>query len=774
MTKLFFKLFGLLLLASFIQACSLSKSIGENQQIVAKNKIKIENNDQGIQKVELENYIHQPQTPKALALFYSNLYIHKKYSAKKDNWFNRWILKAFGDAPVIWDPDKTYRSELDIKRYLNNIGYFDAKVYSYIEQKPLKVDITYSAIPGHVYRIASHGYLIQDSSLSHINIQENSLIQQGETFNTYVLDKERDRIEDLMRDNGYYEFNKEYVTYLVDTTLEKNKVKISTIINAQTPEISDSTAVGFKRYTINNVFIYPNYEKDQKKSIPYDTLILDLNEDKKARATGKYHFLYKNKLKTNPRVIAQSVFIESDEYFSNRDLKETYQKLNRFPTYKYVDINYEKGINDNDLNTHIKLHKSKQQFFTLETDGTNSSGDLGIRFGFNYGNKSIFRGGELLKLRLTTALENRKYSGYEESTYNKFLLFNTIEYGISLSVYSPSFIVPIRQSRFPKYFKPQTFIRFGYNFQQRPSYERYISSFVYGYEWKQSQFLFHRISILDLNVVKIYPSDKFQASLDSIDNQRYKAQYEDNFIASINYDLVYNTQELRKHKNFDFINVRLEAAGNLTYGLHELFNQSKTDGYYQIFGIRFAQYIRAETDYRHYLALPNKQGVVFRVNLGFGLPYGNSIALPFEKGFYGGGANGMRAWAYRDLGPGTYNNVLGPDYDKMGDIKIEGNLEYRFPLYKYLKGAAFIDVGNIWLLHSSETFPGGEFKWNTFYKQFAMNSGVGFRLDFDFFIFRVDGALKTQDPSKPQGERFLLPKSQIKDIYWSFGIGYPF
>jgi len=403
-TKLFFKLFGLLLLASFIQACSLSKSIGENQQIVAKNKIKIENNDQGIQKVELENYIHQPQTPKALALFYSNLYIHKKYNAKKDNWFNRWILKAFGDAPVIWDPDKTYRSELDIKRYLNNIGYFDAKVYSYIEQKPLKVDITYSAIPGHVYRIASHGYLIQDSSLSHINIQENSLIQQGEAFNTYVLDKERDRIEDLMRDNGYYEFNKEYVTYLVDTTLEKNKVKISTIINAQTPKISDSTTVGFKRYTINNVFIYPNYEKDQKKSIPYDTLILNLNEDKKARATGKYHFLYKDKLKTNPRVIAQSVFIESDEYFSNRDLKETYQKLNRFPTYKYVDINYEKGINDNDLNTHIKLHKSKQQFFTLETDGTNSSGDLGIRFGFNYGNKSIFRGGELLKLRLTTAL----------------------------------------------------------------------------------------------------------------------------------------------------------------------------------------------------------------------------------------------------------------------------------------------------------------------------------------------------------------------------------
>lgn len=414
------------------------------------------------------------------------------------------------------------------------------------------------------------------------------------------------------------------------------------------------------------------------------------------------------------------------------------------------------------------------QFFTLETDGTNSSGDLGIRFGFNYGNKSIFKGSELLNLRLTTALENRKYSGYEEDNFNKFLWFNTLEYGIILSLYSPSSIVPIRQSRFPKYFKPQTFIRFGYNYQLRPSYERHISSFAFGYEWKQSQNIFHRLSVLDLNIVKVFPSELFQTQLDSIDNLRYKAQYEDHFIASISYDFIYNTQEFRKHKSFDFFNLRVEAAGNLTYGLHELFRQPKVDGYYQVFGIRFAQFIKLETDYRHYLALPNKQGVVYRINLGLGVPYGNSIALPFEKGFYSGGANGMRAWAYRDLGPGTYNNTLGPSYDKMGEIKIESNLEYRFPLYKYLKGAAFVDAGNIWLLQASETFAGGDFKWNKFYKQFAVDGGLGFRLDFDFFIFRVDGAVKIQDPSKDTGERFVLPKSQIKDIYWSFGIGYPF
>jgi outer membrane protein assembly factor BamA len=772
--KLFFKLLGFFLLIGIFQSCSLSKSIGENEQIVAKNKIKIENNINKIQKVELENYILQPQTPKAFGLFYSNLYIQKKLSEKKDNWFNRWIIRIFGDEPVIWDAKKTVDSEQNIKKYLNNIGYFNAEVSSKIDKKPLKVEVSYTAKPGLPYLIALHEYNIQDSNLSVIDLAKNSLIRIGEPFNSYTLNDERKRIEDLIKDNGFYEFNKEYVSYLVDTTLRNRELKITTIINAQAYDISDSSAIGFKRYIINDVYIYPDFEIDQKLSVPYDTLVLDLNKDKRARAVGKYHFLYKNKLRTNPRVIAQSVFIESDEYFSNRDLLESYRKLNRFPAYKYVNINYKKKEGKSALDTHIKLFRSKQQSFTIETDGTNSSGDLGIRLGFNYGNKNIFKGGELLNLRFTAALENRKYSGYEESSYPKFLLFNTLEYGFNLSIYSPSFIIPIRQSRFPKYFKPQTFINLGYNYQVRPSYERYISSFVYGYEWKQSRSIFHRLSVLDLNVIKVFPSEKFQAAIDSIENQRYKSQYEDHFIASVNYDFIYNTQEFGKHQSFNFFNVRIEAAGNLTNALHNLFNQPKTDGYYQVFGIRFAQYIRIETDYRHYLALPNKHGIVGRINLGFGLPYGNSIALPFEKGFYGGGANGMRAWAYRDLGPGNYNNTIGPGYDKMGDIKIEGNLEYRFPLYKHLKGAAFADIGNIWLLYSSETFPGGDFKWSTFYKQFAFDVGVGFRLDFDFFIFRIDGAVKAQDPSKTEGNRFILPQSQINDIFWSFGIGYPF
>lgn len=771
--KTFFRIITFLILLIYMGSCSLTRSVRENQQIVARNSIKITDNKK-LSKVDLEEYIVQPQTPKALAFFYYNLWIYNTYQNKRDNGFNRWIMKVFGDAPIIWNQTDTKKSEADIKSFLHNNGYFNTKVFSHIEHKPNKAFVTYNIAPGTVYTIGKIEYDFVDTTLIHIDISKGSLLNIGDDFNTYTIDDERTRISEALRNQGYFEFNPEYVNYIVDSALNNHQINIITKINPPLSAGSDTLTSHFKRYKIDDVFIYTDYETDQNLNQPYDTLVIDLATTKKAKAIGTYHFLYKNKLRVNPNVIAQSVFIEPDEDFNSRDLKETYQKLNRFPTFKYIDINYKKtkdSIQD-ELDTHIKLYRSKLQYYTLETDGTNSSGDLGVRLGVHYGNKSLFKGGELLSLRLTTAFENRKYTGYENTS--KFLFFNTLEYGIVLSIYSPSFIVPIKQSRFPKYFKPQTVIRFGYNYQLRPSYKRHLTNFQFGYEWKQKKFVFHRLTALDVSVIKVYPSDEFQAALDTVDNLRYKDQYKDHFIAALKYNFIYNTQELRKYKSFKFFNARFEAAGNLSYGLSELFDAKKTNGYYTAFGIRYAQYMKLEFDYRHYIALTNQQGIIYRFNTGLGLPYGNSLALPFEKGFYGGGANGMRAWAYRDLGPGVYKNPYGPSYDKMGDIKIEANIEYRFPLYSYLKGAAFVDMGNIWQLYKSDAFEGGEFSFDSFYKQFAVDAGFGFRLDLDFFIIRLDGAAKFIDPAKDQGERFVLPNAHISDIYWSFGIGYPF
>ena len=764
----FLRYICLVLITASIGACSVSKNIKEGQYIVANNNIKI-SGDADINKVELEPYIAQAQTPATLKYFYANLWVYKTFKAKKDNGFNRWIIKIFGDKPIIWDPALTVKSEKDIKAYLNNIGYFNAEVHSSIFQTKSKANITYKIDPKTPYRFDSLSWSISDSNLMNEDLKNKSLLSKADIFNTYTLDDERNRISDFLRNQGYFDFNKEFISFTVDSSLNRHALHMLTNISEINTK-QDTLGGGFKKYSISKVFIYPNFEIDNQSEDIYDTLVIDLGSIKNAKAIGRYSFLYKGKLKIKPSVIAQSVFIEPDEYFHNRDLKETYQKLNRFPIYKYTDISFHKKEDTATarLDAHIKLYRSSLQYYSIETDGTNSSGDLGVRLGFNYGNKNLFRGGELINLRISTAFENRKYSNYE----NENRLFNTLEYGMVLSVYSPIFIVPLKQSRFPKYFTPRTVIRFGYNYQMRPSYERHISSFQFGYEWKQSKTVFHRFSILDISMTKIFPSPAFQSSLDTITNERYKDQYQDHFIAAVKYNYIYNTQQQNKHSSFTFFNAGLEAAGNLSYSLYELFKVEKTDGYYTAFGIRFAQFLRSEIDYRHYIALTNNQGVIYRFNAGLGIAYGNSLGMPFEKGFYGGGANGMRAWAYRDLGPGIYKNTIGAEYDKMGDIKLEANLEYRFPLFGYLEGATFVDMGNIWLLQESETFTEGKFNWNTFYKQFAIDAGIGFRLDFDFFLVRLDGALKVQDPSKEK--MFVLPKSQIRDIYWSFGIGYPF
>ena len=269
----------------------------------------------------------------------------------------------------------------------------------------------------------------------------------------------------------------------------------------------------------------------------------------------------------------------------------------------------------------------------------------------------------------------------------------------------------------------------------------------------------------------MYPTPEFTRELEEIDDSRLKNQYTDHLITALQYSFIFNNQDIKKVKDFIYFRSDIETSGNLFYLFNNLLD-SETDsaGIYTITGIRYAQYARLETDFRYYWMVSRTNQVVFRLLSGVGIPYGNSDALPFEKGFYLGGANSMRAWIYRGLGPGAFANP-GINIDQMGDIVLETNIEYRFPIYSFFKGAVFIDAGNVWLLNANENFPEAEFRINTFYKQIALDAGVGFRFDFKFFIFRVDFAVRMRDPSKPPGDRWVGDKGIW---FWNFGIGYPF
>jgi outer membrane protein assembly factor BamA len=343
-----------------------------------------------------------------------------------------------------------------------------------------------------------------------------------------------------------------------------------------------------------------------------------------------------------------------------------------------------------------------------------------------------------------------------------------------LSIIFPRFLIPVRQERFPKYFRPKTTTSLGFGYENRPEYERWLTNLSFGYDWKESDRKRHQLFPFDWSVINVGLSPDFEQELEDEPNDRIKYQYTDNFITAIRYSFTYNTQDIRKIQNFFYFKGNLETAGNLLNVGSNLANASTDSlGQYILFGIPFAQYVKLDGDFRFFNVITRNNSVAYRFFMGAGYAYGNASVLPLEKGFYGGGANGMRGWPYRLLGPGSYYDP--EDYfDRMGDIQLEANVEIRFPVYNFIKSALFADIGNIWLMNEDESYPGGAFKFNRFYKEFAIDVGLGLRLDFNFFILRVDFAIPLRDPSQPEGDRWVMDQWQFSDFIINFGIGYPF
>jgi outer membrane protein assembly factor BamA len=755
-----------------------NKNLAEDEYLLHKNRII--HTDKSVRAAPLEDYLTQQATPKFLGFFYNNIGIY--YGLKdKDGWFNRWLLRVFGDEPVFIDKFAAEESVKRMKSFLHNLSYFNADIDINYKAKGKKITVEYIVKPQKPYIINHFEWKSADTLIiKKINsISAKTLIKVGDVYNSYFLDDERDRITEYLRSNGYYRFNKNYINYSVDSAFNNQSLSIVGRINLPSNIIKDSTKIQkHQLYSVRNLYIYPNYEPLSVFDYAPDTLIVNIPSDDDEKSLDKYHFIYYNALKIRPKIIAQSIFMGNNSIFNVGDLKRSYQKLNRFPIYKYVNISFaEDSIlresNTLPLDVSIRLSRTKTQSYTIETDVTNTSGDLGLRGNLVYSNRNIFRGGEKFSLRLSTALESRAYGSYEN--FNDNLLFNTIEYGLYLNLLTPNFLAPVKQARFPKYLAPRSIFQLSYNFQSRPSYERHLGNTSFGYEWDIGQYALHRMFPVDLSMIKIFPSPEFQADLDTLTNVRYKDQYTDHFIAALKYNLIYNTQKSNKWKDFTYLLFRFEVAGNLASLVNSMSESlPSSDGYYTLFGIRYAQFVRGELDFRRFYAFPNKQGFIYRTIFGLGVPYGNSTALPFEKGFYGGGANGMRGWAFRTLGPGGYSETNLNEFDKMGEIKLEASVEYRFPIIWYLNGALFADVGNVWLLEKNDLFPDGHFQWNKFASQLAIDAGLGFRFDFEFFIIRLDAAVKFRDPSKSPGNRIVVDNTQFSDIFWNFGIGYPF
>jgi hypothetical protein len=410
-----------------------------------------------------------------------------------------------------------------------------------------------------------------------------------------------------------------------------------------------------------------------------------------------------------------------------------------------------------------------QQSFNIEVEGTNTAGNPGGALNLVYQHKNLFRGAELFSMKLKGA--------FEVIAQKDAKLQSIQEYGFETSLRLPKFLVPfLKTEGFIRNYNPTTTIVAAYNFQDMPIYSRRMANATFGYNWSGHSYRTHIVNPIQLNLVKMESIDTaFQKQIDA---SSYLANsYKNVMILGGNYSFIFNNQKIQKSRDYWFLRVNAEAAGNLLSVASRLAGVRKAEGSYIILGQPFAQYIRTDLDLRYNVILNDASSVVYRGFIGMGIPFGNSKAIPFVKQYFGGGANGIRAWQVRSLGPGSY---VVPDtinfINQTADIKLEANVEYRFKLFWILEGALFLDAGNIWTFNEDVSRPGSMFRFKTFMNDIAVGTGTGFRFDFKFVTARLDIGMKLRDPSISGKSRWIPASREFvrNDFTFVLGIGYPF
>jgi outer membrane protein assembly factor BamA len=769
-----------------LSGCASRKYVPEGQYLVNKYNVNAVNKPPEVNTADLKSFLKPRPNKKTLGIrFKLHHYFREQVKPTK---FNKWKNKNFGEEPVYFDDEHVERLGIKMERFLDNSGFFNSKVTFDVEFGKKVADVTFTVETVEPYRIKKISYDISDTVVAGFfweNIKK-TLLREGDIYNAFTMDDERDRITDDLRNTGYYYFNRNYIQFIVDSSFNNRTMEVVLKINNVKKKISGTAdefvEVPHKRYFIKNVEVIPDWK-------PIDTLILDTvpHQIKFWNDTNTYiyDFLLDEKKRIKPSAFNSTILIKPNQPYSAQELEQTYRRIFNFRIIRSANISYDTvgagGAVDGSfhyMNSRIQMRTAKLNTFQAELEGTNSSGDLGMRGSVGVSNRNIFKRADVLTIRLNAGAEAQSW----DTTTRTF--FNTVEVGIRGTLFFPRFLFPIRLTKFHQRYNPVTNINFGFSYQIRPQYDRNLTNLELQYNWDQSKKINHILTLINLNYVNIYNIRKdFQDAIDSTQNQRLREQYSDHFIAGIKYSFIYSSQNLSNKRHFNYFRTNLETAGNLLNAISQLSGQTKAIDedsgleFYKIGDVRYAQYVRGSFDYRYYYFFGEKKSsLAIRLLTGIAIPYGNSNQVPYEKGFFGGGANDMRGWQFRQLGPGgVANEQLISNLERVGDIQIETNIEYRFPIYKAFKGALFLDVGNIWLLDTNNTFPNGEFDWNTWYQQLAVNTGLGARLDFDFFIFRVDFAIPLVDPAYwSENEQVRINKLQWRQFVVNFGIGYPF
>ena len=770
MRRVFVNIILLCFMITSLVSCSIRKHIPEDKMILKSNVVEIYSQDVDFTKSDISPHIIQSSNPKFLGIM-PLTWLYYKTENKNSKLF-KWINRTAGEKPVYFNNEMKENSVVQISKYLNDIGYFNSGISTKIKNRKGISKVYYGIYPAKPYIVDVVSYKIADSNIYKYvkEIEETLPVQKGEIYNVFKLDDERDMISEHLKNNGYFYFTKDYIFMEVDTNFNDKKANINIRIDNVLDPFTQKT-VNHKQYTINDIYIYPKGAPLNNGKADTTQYTFELN---KHFGDETYYFIYNEDPRIRLKTFDNIIQIQTGSLYNFHQVTQTYKALNNLKIYNLTNIDFEPVENNNDsinlLNCNIVLNRTKVNYYSLQLEGTNSSGDLGILGSFTYRNKNIFKGSEIFNISLRAGTQAQSVL----DDFGNTSLFNTREFGIDASIFLPKFLSPIKLKNFAKEYQPRTTLTVGYNLQERPIYTRQIALLTFGYNWMKNKYEQHIFTPLTLNSVKVEPTPSFEAILEQETNQRIKDQYTSHLILGLDYTYVFNNQNVRFIEDFFYFKANIQSSGNLLSAFNNTSAIKTIDNYHEIFGIRYAQYVRLAFDFRYFKYVYGENQIATRFMLGAGIPYGNSNDMPFEKSFYAGGSNGMRGWQFRELGPGTFNNPDNLNIERIGDIQLELNLEYRFPIHSFIKGAVFTDIGNIWTMKENETFKGGQFKFDTFYKQLAADAGIGIRFDFSFFLFRLDAATPIVNPAYPEGDRWRISKLRFKDFILNFGIGYPF
>ena len=724
----------------FFSSCSSTKYVPKDQYLLKSVKVKSESNYHDINTLDLRNYVRQMPNSRWFSLYKLPLAVYSLSGRDSTKWINR-TLKSMGEAPVVFDSLSSVQTCADLAQQLKNEGFLDAQVRLQVSTKGRKAKVEYLLQPGEPYFVDSIGYAIQDTAIARILSQQGasaSLLYKGMKFDVSKLDAERKRISTLLSDSGYYRFHKDYITYQADSISHSRLINLT--LHLAPYQLPNEEYVPHTRYWMRHI----NYGSGS----PGD-----------------------NQIHLRQHVLQECTHLHSGSPYSASGLQNTYNHFGRLQAVKYTNITFKQVPDADSLDCQILLQNNKPSTLSFQPEGTNTAGDLGAAASLTYQNRNLFRGSEVLSIQLRGAYEAiRGLEGYSNQ--------NFVEYSAEAKLQFPRFISPFVNRRIRRLVNATSEVSLLYDMQDRPEFHRRLLSAAWRYKWsfphRKDKF---QVDVLDLNYVFMpWISETFHNEYLRNDNNRnaiLRYNYEDLFITKIGFGYSVTKGNTAFKSN-------IETSGNLLSLASRMWNAKKDElGHYQVFNIAFAQYVKCDLDLSHVLMIDKNNQLVFHAGLGVAYPYGNSTVMPFEKRYFSGGANSVRGWTVRSLGPGKYKEQDGRInfINQTGDMKLDLNAEYRTYLFWKFNGALFVDAGNIWTIRQYDEQPGGQFSFKDFPRQLAVSYGLGLRLNFDYFILRFDLGMKAVNPAyeAEDDEHYpVLHPNFKRDYAFHFAVGMPF